>query len=103
MNMIRTMGGSIGVAVTSAILHSTLHADLAKFLPEGQVNSLTDSLSLLSTLSQSDIAYVRQIFGRSYNEQFRAMLVFATLNVLVSLLITVLRRRQIAKPKQSEV
>lgn len=93
LNMFRTLGGCIGVAICSALLHSSLRSELPTFLSPTQVFALDSSIASLASLPPETAARVSTIFGRSYNKQFRVLIAFAAANVVVAVLLAFARKR----------
>ena len=93
LNMFRTLGGCIGVALCSALLHSSLRSELPTFLSPTQVFDLDSSIASLASLPPETAARVSTIFGRSYNKQFRVLIAFAAANVAVAGLLVFARKR----------
>lgn len=91
--MFRTLGGCIGVAICSALLHSSLRSELPTFLSPTQVFALDSSIASLASLPPETAARVSTIFGRSYNKQFRVLVAFAAANVVVAVLLVFARKR----------
>jgi hypothetical protein len=93
LNMFRTLGGCIGVAICSALLHSSLRSELPTFLSPTQVFALDSSIASLTSLPPETAARVSTIFGHSYNKQFRVLIAFAAANVVVAVLLVFARKR----------
>jgi hypothetical protein len=89
MNMLRAMGGCIGLAVCDAMLSSRLDDDLPKVLsgnPE-LIRLAKESLNTasgFSGFSGDQLMHVRQVYGRGYNDGFQVMIAFAGANVVVA-------------------
>ncbi|KAL4778785.1 major facilitator superfamily-domain-containing protein [Aspergillus varians] len=90
MNMLRAMGGCIGLAVCDAMLSSRLDDDLPAILPGNpeRVWLAKNSLhSAASALSAEELMLVRRVYGRGYDDGFRVMIAFAGANVVVACLL----------------
>ncbi|KAF2740518.1 MFS general substrate transporter [Polyplosphaeria fusca] len=87
MNMLRTLGGAVAVAICSALHHSTLRKRLPEFLSSTQVSDMEESIAALTRLSPSVREKVGVVFGESYNRQFQVMLAFTGLNLLVVIVL----------------
>jgi hypothetical protein len=81
------MGGSISVAICSAILHNTLDNLLEGVLTSSQIALLKDSLASLPLLPTSAANSAREAFGHSYNLQFRVLTAFAGADVIIAILL----------------
>ncbi|CAI7640702.1 unnamed protein product [Penicillium glandicola] len=110
MNMLRAMGGCIGLAVCDAMLSSRLDDDLPTVLsgnPE-LIQIAKESLNNASGFSADQLMLVRQVYGRGYDDGFRVMIAFAGANVVVAglLFLSTYRRggidRIVAAVKASE-
>ncbi|KAF2499849.1 MFS general substrate transporter [Lophium mytilinum] len=93
LNMFRTLGGTIGVAICSALLHDTLHTDLPAFLSPAETKALDDSIASLNILSPDKRIRVGKIYGQSYNKQFQVLIAFAGANLLTGLMLVWVRKR----------
>lgn len=99
--MARTMGGCIGVAICSALLHSDLRRELPAFLSAEQTEMIDQSLANLVRILPEDVERVRRVFGESFNNQFRVMIAFAVANVIVTaLLVLVTSRKEPIGPQE---
>lgn len=84
INMARTLGGCIGLAICSSLLHARLDADLSKFLTPEQIQATTSSNFELGLLTEDDRRRVSKVYGESYDLQFRVMMAFAAVNILAA-------------------
>lgn len=92
--MARTLGGSVAVAICSAILHANLKADLKSFLSPSQLEAALSSTSGESSLTNQERIKLQGVYSKSYDTQFRALLAFAGLNLIATaVLLFDLRRR----------
>ena len=94
LNMLRTLGGTVAVAVCSALLHSNLSQQLRGFLAPEQAQAVEDSTYAISLLPTDLKLKVGEVFGRSYNRQFRVLLAFTCLNFVVAISLGVVRKRK---------
>ncbi|KAF2809906.1 MFS general substrate transporter [Mytilinidion resinicola] len=94
LNMLRTLGGTIGVAICSALLHNNLHTELPTFLSPAETKALDESIASLVILSPDKRIRVGKIYGQSYNKQFQVMIAFAGANLLTSLALLWVRKRE---------
>lgn len=86
-DMIRAMGGTIGVAICSAITHAHLKIELAKVLPADKVSILVSDFLAVSSLSLGEQRRARDAYGSVFSYQFRAIAVAAGLNVIVAMIM----------------
>ncbi|PWY74483.1 MFS general substrate transporter [Aspergillus sclerotioniger CBS 115572] len=68
-NMVRTLGGCIGLAICSSVSRSELDAGLGTFLSEAQIKALSQSTASLSLLPGAEEQRVRSVYGGSFNEE----------------------------------
>ncbi|KUL85486.1 hypothetical protein ZTR_06792 [Talaromyces verruculosus] len=96
-NTSRTLGGCVGLAVTSAVTHSKLRNMLTAFLSPSQVSTVLDSSSTNSNngLSPSDLVRVRYAYAVSYGAQFRVLLAFACVGTVSAVVLGILREQQL--------
>ncbi|KAL5357557.1 major facilitator superfamily domain-containing protein [Aspergillus floccosus] len=88
MNMLRALGGCIGLAICAAMLSARLDDDLGAVLPgksPEQIQLVKDSLhGAAHGFSAKEIAGVRRVYGRGYDDGFKVMIAFAGANVVVA-------------------
>ncbi|KAJ5955488.1 MFS multidrug transporter [Penicillium viridicatum] len=86
MNMLRAMGGCIGLAVCDAMLSSRLDKDLPMVLSDNPelISIAKESLNTATGFSADQLALVRQVYGRGYNDGLQVMIAFAGANVVVA-------------------
>lgn len=93
INMLRTIGGSVGVAICSALLNSSFGSEVGGFLTQEQASALSESISVLRQLPPKVQLQVGKGFGKIYNKQFRVMIAFAVFNFVVSVALLLLRMK----------
>jgi hypothetical protein len=93
LNMSRTLGGCVAVAICSALHHSLLRSKLPHLLDPEQISLVEDSSTYVSTLPSGVRSELGQIFGQSYNRQFQVMLGFTCLNFVVAVILGVIRKK----------
>ncbi|TID20810.1 putative MSF multidrug transporter [Venturia nashicola] len=85
-DMVRAMGGAIGVAICSAISHRNMRNEFTKVLPAGEVESLLQShFGSINNLSPVNQRLAREAYGNVFRYEFQAIAVAAGINVLVSI------------------
>ncbi|KAL4790507.1 major facilitator superfamily domain-containing protein [Aspergillus venezuelensis] len=103
MNMLRALGGCIGLAICAAMLASRLEKDLRIALPDSSSEQLQAARNSLhrgdNGFSPDGIATVRRLYGQGYDDGFRVMIAFAGANVVVSagLFATVRRKGGVSR------
>ncbi|KAH7132481.1 putative MFS multidrug transporter [Dendryphion nanum] len=94
MNMFRTLGGCVAIAICTALHNSVLRARLPAFLNQSQISSIEDSSAFITHLPEDLRNQVGVVFGHSYNRQFQVMLGFSCLNFLVAIALALARKRK---------
>lgn len=98
-NTARTLGGCVAVAICSAILHADLKSHLKSFLSPSQIVAVLSSTSSGTNLTDLDKIKLQRVYGTSYNNQFRALLAFAGLNLLATAVLLFERHRAADRSK----
>ncbi|KZF20982.1 putative MFS multidrug transporter [Xylona heveae TC161] len=93
-NTARTLGGCVGLAVCSTVLHADLGRFLRAFLNPSQIAAVLSASASISELSKSEASRVRQAYGESYGTQFRVLIAFAGLSFIGSLGLGIMWRRR---------
>lgn len=94
LNMARSLGGCVAVAICSALHHSSLQSKLPRLLNPEQVALVEDSSAYVSTLPPAVRSELGHIFGQSYNRQFQVMMGFVCLNFVVTVILGVVRKKR---------
>jgi MFS family permease len=105
LNMMRTFGGCVAVAICSAVHQEFLGDRLPQFLSPQQIGTIQSLGTSMAQLSPAVKERVGEVFGASFNRQFLVMLAFAALNLLVAVVITLVRWKKGVlgvKPERSE-
>jgi hypothetical protein len=93
LDMVRTLGGCVAVAICSAIHREHLHNRLSSFLSTTQIAAVLKSSGYVAQLPEQTRYRVGNSFGGSYNKQLQIMLAFAGLNVIVTILLAFVRKK----------
>jgi len=94
LNMLRTLGGAVAIAVCSA-LHNTVWRDKSlAFLSPAEIAGAKSSGTSIAQLPQQSRLELGRAFGRSYNKQFKVIMAFTVLNFAVAILLSVVRKRK---------
>lgn len=93
LNMMRTLGGAVAVAICTAIHREYLNDNLSDFLSPEQVIAVQDSSTFIAKMPEGVRDQIGNTFGGSYNRQFKIMLAFTGLNFLVAILLALVRKR----------
>lgn len=87
-NMTRVLGGLVGLAVGTAILHRKVENELPGVLSPEQLRALLKSPQILATLQPEQLLAVRKVYASSYDLQFNMATGFAALGTIFSILTT---------------
>lgn len=93
LNMMRTLGGAVAVAICSAIHRGYLNDELSGFLTPEQMSAVQNSSGSIAQLGGEMKQRIGLVFGGSYNKQFQIMLTFTSLNFIVAIILTLARKR----------
>ncbi|CAO2648981.1 Nn.00g099300.m01.CDS01 [Neocucurbitaria sp. VM-36] len=93
LNMVRTLGGAVAVAICTAIHREYLNDKLPDFLSPEQVIAVQGSSSSIAQMPEDVRNRIGSSFGGSYNRQFQIMLAFTGLNFLIAILLALVRKR----------
>ncbi|KAK6532583.1 hypothetical protein TWF281_006766 [Arthrobotrys megalospora] len=87
-NMTRVLGGLVGLAIGTAILHQKIEKELPSVLSPEQLHALLKSPQALATMRPEQLLAVKGVYARSYNLQFNMSTGFAALGFVFSCLTT---------------
>ncbi|EGX52232.1 hypothetical protein AOL_s00043g375 [Orbilia oligospora ATCC 24927] len=87
-NMTRVLGGLVGLAIGTAILHQKVEHGLPGVLSPEQLHALLKSPQVLATLQPDQLIAVRKVYAASYDLQFNMATGFAALGTVFSILTT---------------
>lgn len=93
LNMMRTLGGCVAVAICTAIHREYTSDRLTAYLSPEQITSVQTSSAALTHMPDAIKNEVARVFGGSYNRQFLIMLAFTVFNVLVTVVLAIVRKR----------
>ncbi|KAJ8116457.1 hypothetical protein OPT61_g2122 [Boeremia exigua] len=93
LNMMRTLGGCVAVAICTAVHREYTTDKLTAYLTAEQIAAVQTSSAALAQMPEALRNKVAGVFGGSYNLQFLIILAFAVLNLLVTVLLAVVRKR----------
>ncbi|KAF5539480.1 major facilitator superfamily transporter [Fusarium mexicanum] len=102
VTQIRVLGGTIGLAVCSALLINHIKREAVKFLTAEQVAGILLSSENIGMLSPETQSRTRVLYADAYSEQMRVMLYFSIASIL-SLVLLVERqpRKAPTKPERA--
>ncbi|KAF3112906.1 hypothetical protein TWF102_004292 [Orbilia oligospora] len=87
-NMTRVLGGLVGLAIGTAILHQKVEHGLPGVLSPEQLHALLKSPQVLATLRPDQLIAVKKVYAASYDLQFNMATGFAALGTVFSILTT---------------
>jgi hypothetical protein len=93
MIQIRMLGGSIGLAISSSILNSYTHTNLASFLNTEQIMAIEQRSATISLLPLDLQILTRRVFAKGF--QLQMILVAATVGCSLLSVLMIWRRKQI--------
>jgi|SRR5690242_19119315 len=93
LNMMRTLGGCVAVAICTAVHREYTSDKLTAYLSAEQIRAVQTSSAALAQMPNALKDEVARVFGESYNRQFLIMLAFTAFNLLVTLLLAVARKQ----------
>lgn len=93
LNMMRTLGGCVAVAICTAVHREYTSDRLADHLSPEQVAAVQTSSSALTHMPAEVKDEIASIFGASYNRQFLILLAFAGFNLIVTVVLALVRKR----------
>ncbi|KAF6815326.1 major facilitator superfamily transporter [Colletotrichum sojae] len=96
VTQVRTLGGTIGLAVGATILNNQLATTLPRYLTPAEMQAVSNSVQNIETLRPETRNAVRSAFGEGYAHQLRSMLYFSS---VVLLAITLLWERKLKRSR----
>lgn len=93
LNMMRTLGGCVAVAICAALHREYTSDRLPAYLSPEQITAVQTSGAALANMPETLRSNVGGVFGESYNRQFLVMTAFTGLNLLITILLAIVRKR----------
>lgn len=93
LNMVRTLGGCVAVAICTAVHREYTSDRLTAYLSPEQITAIQTSSAALAQTPDILKREVAGIFGSSYNRQFLVISAFTGFNLLVTILLAIVRKR----------
>ncbi|ROW13285.1 hypothetical protein VPNG_05429 [Cytospora leucostoma] len=87
VTQVRVLGGTIGLAICSALLNNHIKAEASKFLNPEQVAALLGSFQSIKSLDPEVQLEVRSVYATGYSQQMRVMLYFCIVSLFALLLL----------------
>lgn len=94
LNMMRTLGGCVAVAICAAVHREYTSVRLTAYLSPEEVKAVQMSSAALARIPDTARNEVARVFGGSYNRQFLIMLGLAALNMLVTVVLAIVRKKK---------
>lgn len=102
VTQIRVLGGTIGLAVCSALLINHIKREAVKFLTAEQVAQILLSSENIGALTPETQSRIRVLYADAYSEQMRVMLYFSIASILsLALLVERQPRKAPTKPERA--
>lgn len=93
LNMMRTLGGCVAVAICAALHREYTSDRLKMYLSPEQIAAVQTSGVALARIPEAVKSNVAAVFGESYNRQFLIMTAFTGFNLLIAILLAAVRKR----------
>ncbi|PYH29136.1 MFS general substrate transporter [Aspergillus neoniger CBS 115656] len=84
---LRMLGGALGIAAATAILHSHTRSGLSSLLPADEVDAFSISTQLISTLTPEMQSRVREVYAQAYSMQMKMVGGFSAAQFLALALV----------------
>lgn len=94
LNMMRTLGGCVAVAICTAVHREYTSKRLTAYLSPEQIKAVQTSSAALGEIPGTTKNEVARVFGGSYNRQFLIILAFTVLNLLMTVLLAIVRKKK---------
>ncbi|KAK0636738.1 major facilitator superfamily transporter [Bombardia bombarda] len=103
VTQIRVLGGTIGLAICSALLNNHITTEVSKILTPVEVQALLRSFHSIKLLAPETQLEVRRVYAAGYNEQMRVMLYFSIVSLLAILLLVERNPRHMRTKENGEL
>ena len=100
---IRVLGGTIGLAICSALLSNHVSAQTSGFLSPAQQEALLQSFRYIQSMPSETQVRVRQVYAMGYSQQMRVMLYFCIASLLSLVLLAEWPPRRLHTTKDGEI
>lgn len=84
---LRMLGGALGIAAGTAILHSHTQSGLSSLLPADEVDALSVSTQLINTLTPEIQTRVQEVYAEAYGMQMKMIGGFSVAQFLALALV----------------
>lgn len=103
VTQIRVLGGTIGLAVCSALLNNYLAEQTSKFLTPEQIAEIILAPRNIASLPTEVQSRTRSTFAEGYSQQMRVMLYFSIASVVSLILLTERHPRRVLDAATAKV
>ncbi|KAH8695764.1 major facilitator superfamily transporter [Phaeosphaeriaceae sp. PMI808] len=103
VTQVRVLGGTIGLAICSALLNNHIKVETSEFLTGDQVTALLDSFRAIDTLPVDKQLAVRRVYAAAYSRQMRVMLYFCIVSLVSLLLLCEKKPRRLTTTADGEL
>jgi len=103
VTQIRVLGGTIGLAVCSALLVNYIKAETSRFLSPDQVTAILLSSDNITLLPPGVQTQTRTVYATGYSQQMRAMLYFSIASLFSLLLLAEKRPRRLVDTVTAQI
>jgi hypothetical protein len=93
LDMVRTLGGCVAVVICSAVHREYLNDRLLSFLSPTQIKAVLNASGYIAELPEETRDRIGKSFGGSYSKQIHIILTFARLNIIVTIILALIRKR----------
>ncbi len=100
---IRVLGGTIGLAICSALLSNHVATQTSGFLTPGQETALLESFRSIQSLPSELQIRVREVYAVGYSQQMRVMLYFCIASLLSLALLAEWPPRRLQTTEDGEI
>ncbi|KND91015.1 putative MFS-type transporter [Tolypocladium ophioglossoides CBS 100239] len=103
VTQIRVLGGTIGLAVCSALLVNYVKAETSQFLTKDQVSAILLSSNNIALLPPEVQAQTKTVYATGYSQQMRVMLYFSIASLCSLFLLAEKRPRRLVDTATAQV
>ena len=103
VTQIRVLGGTIGLAICSALLNNHIKAETSQFLSRDQVAALLESFRAIENFPENTQLEVRKVYAAAYSQQMRVMLYFCLVSLVSLLLLAEKQPRKLTTTADGEL
>jgi hypothetical protein len=105
LTQIRVLGGTVALAICSAILSNDLRSNLAGVITPAEFGEISETLGAINKLGPERVAQVKLAFAQGYRKQFQLLTGFSGAALLAALFLISrhpVNVREVAKQRERE-